>query len=612
MGRGDMKASSGTAAYGPAAGGRNSLTLIELADRLRNEEVRKIVGSFSERRVAWIRVLILLLATGWTWFWLNSDIQSQKTIIDEAKVVFPYSVGFSIASVIWWGWLHAWKRQPPEWVDGAGAIFNFVSIWVLISHGFFVLMTLNALLPFLSIAIGIRFNPKLFIISILASLGMLIVAAPDGYWLSRPAYALYAIVLTVGLPLLIGQILQVLHKVSVQALLTRDAQSRFVAMMSHELRTPLNTLINASAMVEPSRLVGDDLALMDLIKSNANVLLHRVNEVLDVAAINGGRLKMGREPFHMAEVVRTVENVCGNMAIKNGISLVTTVADDVSETMMGDPGRIEQVLSNFVANGIKFTSQGGQVTLDVRRGDGATSEGQLRIICSVRDTGVGIPDSEKSRIFDAFTQISRGERSRRKDGVGLGLFIAKSVSNEMGGELSVADNEGGGTLFTWAFELPLADASQTQADTSSLLETIHAHRERVRPIRCLVVDDNESNREIMGRMIYQAGHLCDFVGDGNGALRMLKASGYDLVLLDLHMPEMSGFDVLTNIRDSAEVHTPVVILSADSDPEMVQAAMQEGAVAYLTKPVHFRRLLDVLERVSTDNVQESAAAAATG
>jgi signal transduction histidine kinase/CheY-like chemotaxis protein len=598
-----MKASSGTVAYGPATGKRNTLTLIELADRLRNDEVRRIVGSFSERRVAWIRVLILLVATGWTWFWLNSDIQSQKTIIDEAKVVFPYSVGFSIASVVWWGWLQVWKRQPPEWVDGAGAIFNFVSIWVLISHGFFVLMTLNALLPFLSIAIGIRFNPRLFIISILASLGMLIVAAPDGYWLSRPAYALYAIVLTVGLPLLIGKILQVLHNVSVQALLTRDAQSRFVAMMSHELRTPLNTLINASAMVEPSRLAGEDLALMNLIKSNANVLLHRVNEVLDVAAINGGRLKMGREPFHMGEVVRTVENVCGNMAVKNGISLVTRVADDVSETMMGDPGRIEQVLSNFVANGIKFTSQGGQVALDVRRGGGDISEGRLRIVCSVRDTGVGIPDSEKSRIFDAFTQISRGER-RRKDGVGLGLFIAKSVSDEMRGELSVADNEGGGTLFTWAFELPLADASKTWVDSSSLLETIHAHRLRVRPIRCLVVDDNESNREIMGRMIYQAGHLCDFVGDGNGALRMLKASEYDLVLLDLHMPEMSGFDVLTNIHDSTEVRTPVVILSADSDPEMVQAAKQEGAVAYLTKPVHFRKLLDILEKVSTGEAAE--------
>lgn len=580
--------------------------LSEAAERLRNPRIDRIVASFREYRVSLMRAVILGFIVVWTAAWL----QGPEPMALEAHRVFPVAGGLFLGATFWMLCMHAAPRlRRSQFVDAIGTIANYVIVCVLLKTAFMLVITLTAVLPFLSVAVGVRYSRKAFAASVVASVAVLIVSGPEGYWIARPAYALYALALVVVLPMTLYRLMDALREVSSEAIASREAQHRFISMMSHEMRTPLSTVIHSASLIDTSVMNDDQRRLVALLASNANALLHRVNAVLDVASFAGGRFNLRHQPFSFDEVLETVGAVCRPHAAEKRLAFTLSRDASVGGVFTGDPGRIEQVLSNLASNAVKFTPPGGSVEVRVELHEGVGGRDPT-ILCTVTDTGIGIADADKARIFDPFHQVSAGE-SRRQEGVGLGLYIVRNVSEQMHGHLHVADNPLGGTVFSWRFSLARAAEGVRSVAEMPLVELLDDHRRRVASQRCLVVDDNAANREIVGRILERAGHAATFSASGDEALGRLAEAEFDLIFMDLHMPGSSGWDVLGRIDVARRTRPipPIVMLSADSSHDAVRIAFKAGARAYLTKPIAAQRLLDVIESIAEERWLEDTARA---
>lgn len=579
--------------------------LSEVAERLRNPRIDRIVASFREHHVSLVRTVLLGFIVVWTAAWLDGPLPMAR----ESHGAFPIALTLFVASTFWMLFLRAgWLKVTPK-LDAVGQVANFAMAALLLKAGFMLVITVTAVLPFLSVAVGMRYSRRAFAASVVASVAILAVVAPDGYWINRPAYALYALALTVVLPMTLYRMIDALREVSAEAIASREAQHRFISMMSHEMRTPLSTVIHAASLIDTSAMSDDQRRLVALLSTSANALLHRVNAVLDVASFAGGSFSLRQQAFAFDEVLTTVGAVCRPSAAERRIGFSVSRDASVEGVFTGDPGRIEQVLSNLASNALKFTPPGGTVDVRVELSEGIGGRDPI-ITCTVADTGIGIADADKQRIFDPFQQVSVGE-SRRQEGVGLGLYIVRNVSGQMNGHLEVTDNPLGGSIFTWRFPIPrAAHGARSMADVP-LVDLLDAHRARVVPQTCLVVDDNAANREIVGRILERAGHHCVFSASGDEALARLGQGGFDLIFMDLHMPGSSGWDVLGRIEvlRRTQAMPPIVMLSADSSQDAVRIAFKAGARAYLTKPIAAQRLLDIIETIAAERSLATAARA---
>jgi len=577
--------------------------LSEVAERLRNPRIDRIVASFREYRVSLMRTVILGFVVIWTAAWLHGPAPMAL----EAHRAFPVALALFTISTLWMLFIRARQEGQNTTVDVIGSVANFAMVALLLKAAFMLVITVTAVLPFLSVAVGVRYSRRAFAAGVVASVAILLVSAPDGYWLGRPAYALYALALVIVLPMTLYRMMDALREVSAEAIASREAQHRFISMMSHEMRTPLSTVIHSASLIDTAVMSDDQRRLVALLATNANALLHRVNAVLDVASFAGGSFTLRHQAFAFDEVLATVGAVCRPFAAERGIAFSLARDASVEGVFNGDPGRIEQVLSNLASNALKFTPPGGSVNVHVELHEGVGGRDPT-ITCSVSDTGIGIADIDKQRIFDPFHQLSAGE-SRRQEGVGLGLYIVRNVSEQMQGGLDVTDNPLGGSVFTWRFPLPRAAAGARSAADTPLVDLLDDHRARVESQRCLVVDDNAANREIVGRILERAGHQAVFSASGDEALERLGANGFDLIFMDLHMPGSSGWDVLGRIDviRRTESVPPIVMLSADSSHDAVRIAFKAGARAYLTKPIAAQRLLDVIESIAAERRMEETA-----
>lgn len=577
--------------------------LSDVAERLRNPRIDRIVASFREYHVSLMRTVILGFIVVWSAAWLHGPVKMAV----EANRVVPVAVSLFVLSTFWMLGVRAGSLRRSSAVDAVGSVANFAMVAMLLKVGFMLVITLTAVLPFLSVALGVRYSRRVFIAGVVASVAVLLVVAPDGYWIARPAYALYALALVIVLPMTLYRVMDALREVSAEAIASREAQHRFISMMSHEMRTPLSTVIHSASLIDTLAMADDQRRLVALLSTNANALLHRVNAVLDVASFAGGSFTLRHQPFAFDEVLATVGAVCRSFAAEKRVSFSLARDATVDGIFAGDPGRIEQVLSNLASNAVKFTPPGGVVDVRIELLAGVGGRDPT-IVCTVTDTGIGIPDEDKQRIFDPFHQLSAGE-GRRQEGVGLGLYIVRNVSEQMGGTLEVTDNPMGGSVFTWRFSLPhAAPGARSVADTP-LVELLDDHRGRVASQRCLVVDDNAANREIVGRILERAGHVAVFSASGDEALARLADERFDIIFMDLHMPGSSGWDVLGRIEGARRIGTvpPIVMLSADSSHDAVRIAFRAGARAYLTKPIAAQRLLDVIESVADERRLDHAA-----
>jgi two-component system sensor histidine kinase RpfC len=351
---------------------------------------------------------------------------------------------------------------------------------------------------------------------------------------------------------------------------------------------------------------------VNTIQASTRSLLALVEDVLDISAIEAGKLKLDVSEFSLRDVVANVALILQPQARAKQLVYESEVAFDVPETVLGDASHLRQVLLNLVGNAVKFTDS-GSVRLEVVK-IASTAE-QVNLRFTVTDTGIGIPASVRQRLFEAFEQADVS-LARRYGGTGLGTTIAKGLTEAMGGSIGFESTEQRGTRF-WV-ELPFAitTAKDTSSAAESEIETREAgqakniiafadpflrHRARVRTLSILIADDHAANRKVLQRLLEKAGHKVTSVDGGEAVLDAVAAADYDAIIADLHMPTVSGLDMLKQLRvmqAGSPTRTPVLILSADVTPEAIQACQQAGARAFLSKPVAAARLLDALAEIA--------------
>ncbi|MEW5833834.1 MAG: ATP-binding protein [Pseudomonadota bacterium] len=567
-----------------------STSLRQIARRLSNERLDRVVAGYGERQASPRRVGFLVLVSLWTVWWARfaGPPSQNNTLPLEAARLLPWVPLLLWLSIVWAAGIRRGWIPDGDRIDTAGAIANVLGIGLMLHLAWNISISMIAVLPFTTILVGARMGRRAFLACMASTVLVVGLAAPPGYWVVRPAFIPFALLLLCGLPMTVNRLLALLAEVSQSALASRDAQGRFLATMSHELRTPLNTVIHASSLIDTERLSAEDRESLRAVQANARSLLQRVNDVLDVAALSAGRFGLAREPFALRRVVRQAYDMIKPLADRKQLAI--SLHDDTPAGLLaiGDAGRLEQVLTNLLGNAIKFTPEGGSMSLCVACTD-------RKIVIEVADSGPGIRAEDKARIFDPFVQASAGH-ARRQDGVGLGLHIVQGFASHSGGTVEVRDREGGGSVFRLELPLEQAPAGTPLRGDTDTLQLLEEHRRHSPPRHCLVVDDNEANRQVITRLLERAGHVVATARSGTEVMaRLRRGEAFDLLLLDVHMPDMTGLDVLSALAATSPAlprrQPRVVMLSADADTEVVQRALAMGASSYLTKPIAVDQLL---------------------
>ncbi|MGE4559714.1 MAG: ATP-binding protein, partial [Desulfobulbus sp.] len=388
-----------------------------------------------------------------------------------------------------------------------------------------------------------------------------------------------------------------------QAEAANKSKSIFLANMSHEIRTPMNAILGMTYLAMREKSEAKRQRLLKTVHFSSENLLNILNDILDFSKMESGQFQLNPVPFSPAQLLEGILSTMNVPAVEKQLQLQCSVADDMPPVLIGDDIRLRQILINLTGNAIKFTSTGSVAVHACRQG--ATETGGLAVHFSVTDTGIGIPPAKLSSIFNSFEQAD-ASYSRRFGGTGLGLSICKQLVEIMGGRIWVESRENVGSAFHFVVPLPVDEQAVPEKEKTG--ETLQSP---VRGLCILIVDDNPVNLDVAQMMLEQDHHV-QTATNGQAALHLLASETFDLVFMDVQMPEMDGLTATTVIRDfeaGLEVwldleetcrtllagklkggHIPIVAMTAHAMEEDKQRCLAAGMDAYITKPLQLDKL----------------------
>jgi PAS domain S-box-containing protein len=371
------------------------------------------------------------------------------------------------------------------------------------------------------------------------------------------------------------------------------AKSEFLAIASHELRTPMNGVLGMAGLLKATDLTDGQQERVEMISRSGEALLGLLNEILDISKIEAGKLEIESREFGLRAMIDGVAALMGSRAKKTGVDYESVVATDVPDTLIGDQTRIRQVLINIVGNAVKFTASG---SIGIRVFQKPLDEKCLELHFEITDTGSGIELDAQQRIFEKFTQAD-SSTTRRYGGTGLGLAISKELVELMGGEIGVTSSPGLGSRFWFTINVGAGKERDMNPCAPEQFSTAAANRQR--PLRVLVAEDNKINQAIARETLTNAGHRVDVVENGFAALAAVQNAAYDVILMDVHMPEMDGLTATGKIRElpGPQSDIPVIALTADAMVGDREKFMDAGMNEYISKPFDTAELFSTIERL---------------
>ncbi|HEV3462747.1 MAG TPA: ATP-binding protein, partial [Actinomycetota bacterium] len=389
-----------------------------------------------------------------------------------------------------------------------------------------------------------------------------------------------------------------LREAKAEADRANQAKSEYLSRMSHELRPPLNAILGFAQLLELEDLTDEQRENLHFILNAARHLLALINEVLDIAAIEAGRLPLSLEPVAVADVVAETVSLIRPLADQHQV-LLTTPPVSCQVHVLGDRQRLKQILLNLLSNAVKYNRQGGRVELEC--GPAGTDAMRIQVV----DTGPGIAREAMDQLFVPFERL--GSEDTGVEGAGLGLPLSRRLAEAMGGTLEVATTQGQGSTF-WV-ELPQAEGPVERAERQQELDSAAAppEAERTSGLTVLYIEDNLSNLQLVERVLSRRPgvRLISAMRPQLG-LELAAEHDPDLILLDLHLPDMPGQEVLRRLRaEPRTAQVPVVVLSADARPTLIKELLAQGVRAFITKPLDVRELLELLDTIATERAPAS-------
>jgi signal transduction histidine kinase/ActR/RegA family two-component response regulator len=374
-----------------------------------------------------------------------------------------------------------------------------------------------------------------------------------------------------------------------------QAKSEFLANMSHEIRTPMNAILGMTELALTSDPRPEQRRYLSTVKQSANSLLQIIDDILDFSKIEAGKLDLHPDPFSLRDTLNDTLEVLASRAAEKNIELACQISTRVPDGLRGDSTRIRQILMNLVGNAIKFTDDGEVFVMVEREEKNPSASRKDDAICLhfvVSDTGIGIPENKQEIIFESFIQAD-GSMTRKYGGTGLGLSICSQLVTLMGGRIWVDSRVGQGSSFHFIVNLEIEHDTAAEEKTSEL-----SLKEADRPLCVLLAEDNEINQQVALEFLQMRGHQVRITGNGAEALAAFVKERFDVILMDVHMPKMDGFQTTAAIREKEKTtgsRVPIIAMTGYAMKGDRQRCIDAGMDGYICKPIRSQELYEAIE-----------------